>query len=126
MENTNKYYRYLCTNAFGYGWGRTPLEAWRTNPNAGLTDNLKKWKMAECHIIEVTSSIKPEGDQLPKNWGLEWDASHCVSNLDEVSCRYMWTDRFKQRKDKYDTYYKRSFCVKDQDWIDDPKHLHEA
>ena len=126
MKDTNTYYRYFCTNSFGYGWGKTPLEAWFNNDHAKLRDKVSDYQLAECHIYELTSTIKPEGEHFPKNWGVQFDSSECYTNLDEVTVRYMWSDRFKNYTKPNVCYYKRSFCVQDQDWRDNPKGFEQA
>ena len=118
------YYRYFCTNSFGFGWGKTPLEAWHTNPQVGMRDKPNECILAESHIYEVTSTIEPNALN-PKNWDIEINRDSVHSNNSDVNIKYMWTDRLVNYKKKSDDYHrsKLSFCTQDAHWKDNPVHL---
>jgi len=123
-NNKKKYVRYFCTNSFGFGWGKTPLDAWHKNSHTGLRDKVDCYLLAESHIYEITSTIKPDAIN-PTNWEIEISRDSVRSNNSDVNITYMWTDRLVNYKKKSDDYHrsKLSFCTQDQEWKDNPVHI---
>ncbi len=123
-NNDKKYVRYLSTNSFGFGWGKTPIEAWKKNPHTGLKDKVDNYILAESHTYEITSTIKPDG-MRPKNWDIKFGSDYVESNHSDVSVNYMWSDRLVNYKKKSDEYHRSelSFCTEDKEWKDNPVRI---
>jgi hypothetical protein len=84
-NNNKKYVRYLTSNHKGFGWGRTPLEAWINNPHTNI-------EYSDCETYEISSFIEPIGKHCPSNWEVYPNQRLIYTDNENVSVRKLWFD----------------------------------